>query len=241
MDDFVGLPAGRTRARARRHEVERPDSRRLPGGSASGRRRKPRRRDAVFHRIEGAQHRASRSRDRPRLQAERVRGVPRRGRSDASPASARRTYTRRSVSTWIPPELRELRGEIEAAESTTLPRLIDRARSPRRSAHAHHRNRREETICGDGGGGRDAGLEYIAITDHRQSLAMANGLDERRALAHAARIRALDAEATASGCWPASNATSEPTARSTWRTTASPRSISSSPRCIRRSTRTGSR
>ena len=40
---------------------------------------------------------------------------------------------------------------------------------------------------------REAGLEYIAITDHSQSLAMANGLDERRALAHAARIRALDA------------------------------------------------
>ncbi len=37
---------------------------------------------------------------------------------------------------------------------------------------------------------REAGLEYIAITDHSQSLAMANGLDERRALAHAARIRA---------------------------------------------------
>jgi DNA polymerase (family 10) len=39
-----------------------------------------------------------------------------------------------------------------------------------------------------------AGLEYIAITDHTRSLAMANGLDERRALAHAARIRAIDAE-----------------------------------------------
>jgi DNA polymerase (family 10) len=41
---------------------------------------------------------------------------------------------------------------------------------------------------------REAGLQYIAITDHSQSLAMANGLDERRALAHAARIRAIDAE-----------------------------------------------
>jgi DNA polymerase (family 10) len=41
---------------------------------------------------------------------------------------------------------------------------------------------------------REAGLEYIAITDHTQSLAMANGLDERRALEHAARIRAIDAE-----------------------------------------------
>jgi DNA polymerase (family 10) len=36
------------------------------------------------------------------------------------------------------------------------------------------------------------GLEYIAITDHSKALAMANGLDEVRALAHAARIRALN-------------------------------------------------
>jgi len=39
-----------------------------------------------------------------------------------------------------------------------------------------------------------AGLEYIAVTDHSRSLAMANGLDERRALDHAARVRAIDAE-----------------------------------------------
>jgi DNA polymerase (family 10) len=38
------------------------------------------------------------------------------------------------------------------------------------------------------------GHEYIAITDHSQSLAMANGLDEQRAGAHAARIRKLDAD-----------------------------------------------
>jgi DNA polymerase (family 10) len=37
-----------------------------------------------------------------------------------------------------------------------------------------------------------AGLEYIAITDHSQSLAMANGLDETRALEHAKNIRALN-------------------------------------------------
>jgi len=40
---------------------------------------------------------------------------------------------------------------------------------------------------------RAGGLEYVAITDHSQALAMANGLDETRALAHAARIRALNA------------------------------------------------
>jgi DNA polymerase (family 10) len=36
------------------------------------------------------------------------------------------------------------------------------------------------------------GYEYIAITDHSQALALANGLDERRALAHARAIRALN-------------------------------------------------
>src|SRR3990170_7537264 len=39
---------------------------------------------------------------------------------------------------------------------------------------------------------RARGLSYIAITDHSQSLAMANGLDERRALEHAAQVRALN-------------------------------------------------
>jgi DNA polymerase (family 10) len=39
---------------------------------------------------------------------------------------------------------------------------------------------------------KEAGLEYIAITDHSQALAMANGLDERRALEHAARVRSAD-------------------------------------------------
>jgi DNA polymerase (family 10) len=95
---------------------------------------------------------------------------------------------------WIPPELREMRGEIEAAQAKTLPRLIDLS-DLRGDLHMHT----TETDGKDGiramaDAARDAGLEYIAITDHSQSLAMANGLDERRALAHAARIRAVDAE-----------------------------------------------
>ena len=60
------VPAGRARARPRRHEVERAAPRRLPGRSAARRRRKPRRGAAVLHRLEGAQHRAARPRDRPR-------------------------------------------------------------------------------------------------------------------------------------------------------------------------------
>ena len=64
MDGFIELPAGRARARARRHQVERAAPRRLPGRPAARARREPRRRDAVLHRLEGAQHRAARSRDR---------------------------------------------------------------------------------------------------------------------------------------------------------------------------------
>jgi DNA polymerase (family X) len=96
---------------------------------------------------------------------------------------------------WIPPELREGRGEIEAAANRMLPRLIDRA-DLRGDLHAH-------TTESDGrddlealtDGAREAGLEYIAITDHSKSLAMANGLDERRVLAQAARIHAADGAA----------------------------------------------
>ena len=95
---------------------------------------------------------------------------------------------------WVAPELRELRGEIEAAESNTLPHLIDRT-DLRGDLHTHTtESDGKDELRAMAAAARDAGLEYIAITDHSQSLAMANGLDERRALAHAARVRALDAE-----------------------------------------------
>jgi DNA polymerase (family X) len=92
---------------------------------------------------------------------------------------------------FVPPELRENRGEIEAAERGDLPRLIAHA-DLRGDLHMH-------TTATDGRAdaetmaraARDAGFAYIAITDHSQSLAMANGLDERRALEHARQIRAL--------------------------------------------------
>jgi DNA polymerase (family 10) len=95
---------------------------------------------------------------------------------------------------WIAPELRELRGEIEAAASRALPRLIDRA-DLLGDLHMHSTETDgKDDVRAMAAAACAAGLEYIAITDHSQSLAMANGLDERRALAHAARIRAIDAE-----------------------------------------------
>jgi DNA polymerase (family 10) len=93
---------------------------------------------------------------------------------------------------FVPPELRENRGEIEAAEASTLPRLIT-LQDLRGDLHMH-------TTATDGRAdawtmaraARDAGYEYIAITDHSRALAMANGLDETRALQHAADVRALN-------------------------------------------------
>ena len=90
---------------------------------------------------------------------------------------------------FVPPELRENRGEIRAAADGVLPRLIERT-DLKGDLHSH-------TAATDGQAdaetmaqaARDAGLEYLAITDHSQALAMANGLDEHRALAHARHVR----------------------------------------------------
>ena len=95
---------------------------------------------------------------------------------------------------WIPPELREMRGEIEAAAAHALPRLVDRA-DLRGDLHMHSTETDgKDDVRTMAEAARAAGLEYVAITDHSQALAMANGLDERRALDHAARIRAIDRE-----------------------------------------------
>jgi DNA polymerase (family 10) len=95
---------------------------------------------------------------------------------------------------WIPPELREMRGEIAAAAAHTLPRLVDRA-DLRGDLHMHTTETDgRNSISEMAAAAREAGLEYIAITDHSQSLAMANGLDEARARAHAGRVRSADGQ-----------------------------------------------
>ena len=95
---------------------------------------------------------------------------------------------------WIPPELRENNGEIEAAEEHRLLALIDE-KDIRGDLHMH-------TEASDGKcsiremaeAGIARGYEYIAITDHSKNLAMINGLDDQRALEHIQRIRHVDAE-----------------------------------------------
>jgi DNA polymerase (family 10) len=93
----------------------------------------------------------------------------------------------------IPPELREGRGEIEMAEARTLPELIQLA-DIKGDLHAHTTETDgHDSIEAMAIAAREAGLTYLAITDHSKSLAMANGLDEHRALAHARRVREIGA------------------------------------------------
>jgi DNA polymerase (family 10) len=95
---------------------------------------------------------------------------------------------------YIPPELRENLGEIDAAENHALPELISQA-DLQGDVHMHTvetdgRNTIEEMAEA----ARAHGYKYMAITDHSKNLAFANGLDDRRAEEHIKRIRAADVD-----------------------------------------------
>lgn len=95
---------------------------------------------------------------------------------------------------YIPPELRENCGELEAAAAHTLPKLITLA-DIRGDLHMHtHETDGANSIREMAEAALARGLRYIAITDHSKNLAMTNGMDDRRALAHVRRIREVDAE-----------------------------------------------
>ncbi len=93
---------------------------------------------------------------------------------------------------YIPPELRENTGEIDAAERHALPDLITQ-QDLQGDVHMHTvetdgRNSIEEMALA----ARDRGYKYMAITDHSKNLAFANGLDDKRALEHVLRIHEAD-------------------------------------------------
>ncbi|MEK7207414.1 MAG: DNA polymerase/3'-5' exonuclease PolX [Pseudomonadota bacterium] len=95
---------------------------------------------------------------------------------------------------WIPPELRENHGEIEAARAGKLPRLVEYA-DLKGDLHAH-------TKATDGHGtvremaeaGRARGLGYLAITEHSRRLTVAHGLDPQRLRKQLAEIDRLNGE-----------------------------------------------
>ncbi len=95
---------------------------------------------------------------------------------------------------YIPPELRENGGELEAAATHTLPQLITLT-DIRGDLHMHtSETDGVNTIHEMAEAAFERGLKYIAITDHSKNLAMTNGMDDQRALAHVQRIREVDSE-----------------------------------------------
>jgi DNA polymerase (family 10) len=95
---------------------------------------------------------------------------------------------------WIPPELREDSGEIEAAQAGKLPKLI--------TMEDMHADLHMHTTASDGTRSiremaeeaRQRGRKYIVITDHSHSLGIANGLTVERLLAQQEEVRKVDAE-----------------------------------------------
>lgn len=93
---------------------------------------------------------------------------------------------------FIPPELRENTGEIEAAAQGDLPKLIE-LENLRGTFHNH-------TLASDGhdtleemaAAAIDLGLQYLGIADHSKSSFQANGLDETRLRDQIAAIRSLN-------------------------------------------------
>ncbi len=108
-------------------------------------------------------------------------------------ADEREVYQRLGYA-WIPPELRENSGELEAAEQGTLPKLIELA-DVRGDIHMHTTETDgKATLREMAAAAATLGYEYIAITDHSKALAMANGLDEERVVAFARQVRDLNRE-----------------------------------------------
>jgi len=95
---------------------------------------------------------------------------------------------------YIEPELRENHGELEAAESNTLPDLVQLT-NLRGTFHNH-------TTASDGNAtlaemaeaAQELGLQYLGIADHSKSSFQANGLDAPRLRKQIAEIRAMNAD-----------------------------------------------
>ncbi|MFQ5526456.1 MAG: DNA polymerase/3'-5' exonuclease PolX [Thermoanaerobaculia bacterium] len=92
---------------------------------------------------------------------------------------------------WVPPELREDRGEVKAAASKRLPKLI-REQDLRGDLQTHSnwsdgKNSIEEMVVA----AKARGYEYLAVTDHSPLLAMTGGLDRHKLKQQWAQIEAV--------------------------------------------------
>jgi DNA polymerase (family 10) len=95
---------------------------------------------------------------------------------------------------YVEPELRENRGELEAAHKNSLPKLVTQ-KEIRGDLHSHTdatdgNNTLEEMVRA----AKNRGYDYLAITDHSKRLRMVGGLDEKRLRKQMEEIERLDDE-----------------------------------------------
>lgn len=94
---------------------------------------------------------------------------------------------------FIPPELRENRGEIEEAMHNNIPKLIS-LQDIKGDLHCHtYETDGRESIETMANAALQKGYEYLAITDHSQHLAITNGMDKKRLLAQIKKIDKINA------------------------------------------------
>ncbi|MBE2203777.1 MAG: DNA polymerase/3'-5' exonuclease PolX [Chthoniobacterales bacterium] len=94
----------------------------------------------------------------------------------------------------VAPELREDRGEIEAAEAHALPKLIE-WQNLRGAFHVHTNESDGRASLEDmAEAARELGLEYLGISDHSKSSFQAHGLDAARLAAQVKKIRSLSGD-----------------------------------------------
>lgn len=107
-------------------------------------------------------------------------------------------YTRAGIE-YVPPELRENTGELEAAAEHRLPRLIEPS-DLKGNLHNHSTfSDGTNTIAEMAEAARAMGYSYFGLCDHSRSLAIANGLSIERVLEQQAEIRRLNESYAASG------------------------------------------
>lgn len=100
---------------------------------------------------------------------------------------------------YIEPELREMTGELEAAKEGALPKLVGYGDLRGDLQVQTNWSDGSATIEKMADAAETAGLEYIAITDHTRSLAMARGLDEKRLLEQMKEIKRINSKRKAAG------------------------------------------
>lgn len=93
---------------------------------------------------------------------------------------------------WIEPELREDRGEIEAAQKGRLPKLVQESEI-KGDLHVHSKwsdgtSSIEEIVQA----AQKRGYQYVAVCDHSQSLKIAHGLDESRLMKQIEEIDSIN-------------------------------------------------